>query len=407
MKRALLQEMTHEWRINIWLVVELAVVSLAIWAILTLLWVQCQGLFYPLGFNPERVYTIDVKNIPESSPYFLSEYKDSYYQDRKELIRRLRNNPNIEAVSLHSNFAPYEYNYMGNGLFIDGKDSIFYTGNFRYAEPDIIDIMEIRSLTGKNHRQLRKMLSEGKILISQHENFENRMGDIEKFIGKEASNEGIRENGWVIGDVVERVRRSNYEYNPEGVVIFPIDVDKDWGNIILKVKPGKEKNFIEDFNSDRSLSHLRNIYLSNLKSLVKKGESIHREIEINIRLMVSISFFLLITIFLGLLGSFWFRVQQRISEIAIRKTYGASNKDLFRRIIGEGLILLLAGLVLVSVCIWPFIREITDTINEAWWTLLILEGIAAGMIALCIVLSLWYPSWRAMKIEPAIAVKEE
>lgn len=409
MKRALLKQILHEWRTNIWLVLELAVVVLAIWAIITFLWVECKGLFYPLGFSPEGVYSIEVKEIPSTSPYFLADYADKYYEDRNELLRRLRNNPNVEYASLHNNFAPFEYSFSGNNLVIEGyPDSIGYFGNFRTGEPDIIKVINIKSLTGKSQDQLVEMMRQNKVLLSPNENLKDYIENITDLIGKKVCLNPEDDKYWVVGDIVERVRRSNYEYYPRGVVIMPfLNINKTRADIVLKVKPGKEKDFQNDFNTDPSLTKLRNVYLSNLTNLIEKGESLNREIEINIRLLVAISFFLLITIFLGLLGSFWFRVQQRISEIAIRKTFGATNKDLFRRTIGEGLLLLLGGLILVSACVWPFIKDITDNIYEEWWTILAIEGITAGMIAMCIILSLWYPAYRAMKIEPAIAVKED
>ena len=137
------------------------------------------------------------------------------------------------------------------------------------------------------------------------------------------------------------------------------------------------------------------------------GNSYERKFRIDIRLKIGMGCFLIVTIFLGLLGSFWFRVQQRVSEIAIRKTFGATDKDLFRRIIGEGMILLIASFLLTSACVWPFVKKFMELANVKWGTLVATEGIALGVLVIGIVLSLWYPAWRAMKIEPAIAVKEE
>lgn len=408
MKRALLSQMTHEWKNNIWLIIELGVVALSIWAIMCLLWVECKGLFQPLGFNPNNVYTLDVKSVPSSSPYFIKEYEKNYLEDRNELIQRLRNNPNIEAVSLHNNFAPFELNYVGNSFKVEGwPDSIPYWGNVRKGEPDIIRIMEIQSTTGKSEEQLTAMLQRGEVLISDHSVLEDLMGPMKELIGKKIVLDQEDGKEYRIGDVVERVRRSKYEADPRGVLIFPLDAQNELGDVILRIKADKINDFINDFNSDPSLSHQRNVYLSNLKSLVKKGEALDLETEINIKLMVGISFFLMITIFLGLLGSFWFRVQQRVSEIAVRKTFGAKDSSLFGRIIGEGVILLTFAFLLISACVWPFINELADFTGEDWWIFLALEGIVAGVMTLGIILSLWYPAWRAMMIEPAIAVKEE
>lgn len=400
--------MLHEWRTNVWLIIELAIVALAIWLIMVILWMECKGLLQPLGFEPENVYTLDVKSIPSSSPYFLDEFAENFFEDRNELINRLRKNPNVEFVSLHNNFAPFEYNFAGNTLLIEGiPDSIIYYGNTRGGEPDIINVMGIRSLTGKTQEQLKKMMENNKILLSPSVRFEKYNLKMTDLIGKTAYVDRNSDTRWVIGDIVESVKRSDYEYNHTGVIIMPLDPIKEWGDIILKLKPGKIDAFIEAFNNDPSLSHLRNVYLSNLLSLENKADSLNREIRINIRLMVAISIFLLITIFLGLLGSFWFRVQQRISEIAIRKTFGAKKSDIFKRILGEGIILLVAGLILISACIWPVIKKITEFIGEEWYTILALEGITAFAMAIGIILSLWYPAMRAMRIEPAIAVKEE
>lgn len=411
MKRALLKQMLNEWKTNSWLILELAIVAIAIWTIFATLWLEGRGLFQPRGFTPENVYSLYAKSIPKSSPYFLEEYEDQFSQDRDDLIRRLRENPNVEYVSLHNNFSPYEYSFVGNAIRIEGKDSLLYNGNFRTANPEIIKLLDIQSTTGKSQEELISMLERGEILISKYNGFSAKNNNdfpVADLIGKTAYIYGREEIPAKIGDIVIALKRSDYE-PAAGMVILPFRPNESESerSIILKVKNGAGEKFEEDFYSDYNLTHLRNVYLSDLTSIVKKGKSIHRETEINIRILIGLSFFLLLTIFLGLLGSFWFRVQQRVSEIAIRKTFGATNKNLFQRIIGEGLLLLLGGLLLTSACVWPFVKKITETIDLRWYTLLAIEGITAGFMALGIMLSLWYPAWRAMHVEPAIAVKEE
>lgn len=409
MKRALLSQMTNEWKTNIWLVVELAIVALAIWAILSFLWMECKGIFYPRGFEPADVYSIEVKSISETSPYYLKEYKGKFREDRDALVRRLKENPNVEYVSVHSNFMPYFMDYIGNLITFESlPDSITYYGNVRIGQPDMIRILNVESATGKTSDELVAMLERGEMLLSGDEEFEKRVEPVNNFIGKIAYLYGDTLRPKKIGDIVKIVRRSDYEVREGGMIILNYEPNEGvWGDIALKVKPGKGKEFENDFNSDASLSRLRNVYLTNLKSLVSAGESVHRKIETNMRLLIAISFFLLVTIFLGLLGSFWFRVQQRISEIAIRKTFGATDSMLFRRIFGEALILLFMGLVIISACVWPFFNRIADFTGERWWTLLAIEALTAGVMALGIVASVWYPAYRAMKIQPAIAVKEE
>ena len=267
--------------------------------------------------------------------------------------------------------------------------------------------MDIKSITGKSQDELVAMLERGEVLISPNPSYEEENGDVKKLIGKRIK-AYFSETPLKVGDVVENVRRNDYEPRYEGMLLYTFNPgEPEWGDIAIKVKPGKGKAFENDFKTDRSLSHLRNVYFTDLQLLSDIGDSIQAPIKVNNRLRVGMSFFLLITIFLGLLGSFWFRVQQRISEIAIRKTFGATHKDLFRRIIGEGMVLLLSGLLFTSACVWPFIRKITEITDEKWYIFLAVEAVTGGFMALGIILSLWYPAWKAMKVEPAVAVKEE
>ena len=67
MKRNLLNQMKKEWRDNVWLVIELAVVCLAIWGLSVIVYVQGKGLFIPRGFNPENVYSISLKTVSSLS----------------------------------------------------------------------------------------------------------------------------------------------------------------------------------------------------------------------------------------------------------------------------------------------------------------------------------------------------
>lgn len=139
-----------------------------------------------------------------------------------------------------------------------------------------------------------------------------------------------------------------------------------------------------------------------------------------VRVYISVMFLLLVTIFLGLLGSFWFRVQQRISEIAIRKVCGANRKQIFVRLITEGLILLFIATIIVSAIIWPvidefinkfikpgyiFMKDYYDWMNNK--AFLLMEICSLVLIALGIIFSLWYPARKAMQIEPAEAIKSE
>lgn len=410
MKRNLLKQMRNEWRDNVWLIIELAVVCLSIWVIVTLLFVNIRGLFTPRGFTPDDVYSLTINTVPKESVDYVEveNYPQDYYDDLRTLIGRLYNNPNVEAATIHYNGLPYNYNNNGSRVFLfDELDTIGYYGNLRTVTPDYIKVVGITSKTGATTDQLVEMLRKGEVLISDDN--DAYTGDPYKLKGKRVIIDNDSSNVMRIGDIIQKVRRNDYELSWGGSIIYPQDENQAWGELAIRVKSGKGKIFEEDFKADASLRRLRNTYLADLQSLSDVRAANQRSIEVDMRLYSVMIGFLLMTVFLGLLGTFWFRMQQRVSEIAIRKVTGAKKSQVFRRIISEGMLLLCGAVLIISAIVWPLVLTDYDLVNVGieWYQILILEGTTILLVAIGIIVSLWWPAKKAMSIEPALAIKDE
>lgn len=404
--------MRKEWRDNVWLIIELTIVIIAIWVICAVLYAYIQGLFVPKGFNPNDVYTLTNNSVPKASDDYIDGLEtEDYYGDFKILLNNLRKNPNVEEVAVHWNGVPYNYNFSGQQLHLaDEIDTIGYYGNVRTVTPEYIKVMGITSKTGATEEQLIEMLRNGNVLISDDNvEWEEAGLDVYSLKGKKVILSKDSANVMRVGDIIQKVRRTDYELSWGGSIIRPMDEKKVWGPVAVRVKPGKGKAFEEDFRNDVSLRKLRNVYFSDLKSLDYIKEACQRSVEVDLRLYTVMVLFLLMTVFLGLLGTFWFRMQQRVSEIAIRKVVGAKKGEVFRRILSEGMILLAAAAILASAIVWPFIFFTSEFINLGYSNTLVfvIELITIFLVAIGIVLSLWWPAKKAMAIEPAIAIKDE
>lgn len=406
--------MITEWRNNLWLIIELVVVFTAIWALGTVLYVKTKGLFTPMGVEPENVYSITSKWISTENPGYspidttVTTAVQAWIDDLKQIVRAIKENPNVESVGVHSRMIPYNYNYYGIAVEeLNNKDSIIYQCNRRDGSPDMIKVLGVKSLTGLTDDQLVEKMRKGEILISNNPRYESQGRDPKDFIGKIAILTGDSTKQYRVGDVVQLIRRTEYEEAWDGCVIVPLDEETEfWGDVAVKVKPGRDKQFKVDFKNNPALRKYRNVYLSDMKSLLDIRETCQKGDEVNVRTFLALMVFLLVTVFLGLLGTFWFRMQQRVSEIAIRKVCGATRGDVFRRILSEGMILLVCAAILVSAIIWPFIETFENMIYERWYVFLIVEVITFVFVAVGIVVSLWYPARKAMNIEPAIAIKD-
>ena len=287
-------------------------------------------------------------------------------------------------------------------------DSIFYSGNFRYGSPDIVKALGLRSLTGTSPDKLVEMLERGEILISDNDAYVRQGRDPFALKGKMVIFGQDSSKTYRVGDIIANIRRNDYEEARAGTVLVPIDEKNKWAyELAIKVKPGHGDSFKEAFKNDKSLQRQRNMYFTDLKSLMDKREGNQRSLDTKVRMFAVVMGFLLLTIFLGLLGTFWFRMQQRVSEIAIRKVCGATKVQIFMRIFGEGMILLGFAVIIASAIVWPFSHYAIDQAGIEWYEILIFELVAIGLVALGILLSVIYPARKAMNIEPAIAIKDE
>lgn len=416
MKRILLKQMRNEWRENLWLVVALAIVSLAIWVLALQTWREIGAVTLPLGFDPEDVYTLKVEYLPGESPEY-TDYGDDHEamerEDRLELMRHIRASANVEAAAWSNNSIPYNFSFYGNNLYFADNlsDTVFYNANFRNASPDIVKVLRLESRTGKTGAQLTEALSRGEILISNSYNDEYSVRP-EEMLGQSVREYSDSVRRYRVADIIEHIRRSDYESPWGGTVLKPVDDDNpgDVWDIVLRVKPGKGEDFIREFDSTPAMQQHRNLYLSQLTRLTDKRSAVLKSQNASVRSAVGLMLVFLVVILLGLLGTFWFRVQQRVQEIAIRKVCGATSADVFRRILGEGMLLLTAASVIAGLVFWLVFRfanleslNVFGKVHEV----IVAELLTFLLVAAGMMFSLWWPAGRAMAIEPALAIKDE
>ena len=121
--------------------------------------------------------------------------------------------------------------------------------------------------------------------------------------------------------------------------------------------------------------------------------------------------FLLLNIFLGLLGTFWFRTQQRRSEIALHKAHGATSRAIFHRLLGEGWLLLLLVTPVALIIDYNLAHlELNSWRNNTtleWDRLMLCALISFLLIALMIAVGIGIPARKAMKVQPAEALHDE
>ncbi|MDE6026924.1 MAG: hypothetical protein K2G23_02500, partial [Muribaculaceae bacterium] len=400
MKRKLFTQIRNEWTDNVWMIMELAIVTGAIWIILVLCWETARAKFIPAGTDIRDTYAVSIRHInSESSEYekpIDSETYD-YIGARNILLNNIRKSPLVEAAGLSENGFPYVMGAYRTVFAVYGSnDSILYNANRRMMSPSLARTFRLHSFTGKTPEELERMLKEGKVLISDNIAYEHAGRNAEDMLGKKIISPYDSTHVYEVGDVIAHIRRMEYEYPFDGTVVVPFMEDSVWSeDMAIRVKPGKGPEFVEAFKANPDLRHYGNVYLTDIRSFKDIRENIQHEYDTQLTSKLILIFFLLVVIFLGLLGTFWFRMQQRVGEVAIRMVWGATRRDIFKRVISEGLILFLFGFLLISAALWPFYKKFNTPLN--WDTILICQLVAGALVGAGVVVSLLWPARRIMK----------
>ena len=67
MKRKLLRQIANEWKSNVWLALELLIVSVVMWYVIDSLFVSYSIYNEPRGFNTDHCYLIEIGELNDRS----------------------------------------------------------------------------------------------------------------------------------------------------------------------------------------------------------------------------------------------------------------------------------------------------------------------------------------------------
>ena len=209
MNKKLFTQIKNEWRSNLWLAIELLLVSVVMWYIVDSLYCTTATYLEPKGFDIEHCYHIEMGCLNEKSPDYVPYQSGDEQRDVNELINRLQHRPDIEAVSFSSNSYPYNGSNSTTEIQPIGGDQI--SGNIirRMVTPDFVRVFRYTGVNGETPEQLAQMVEEGKFLLS--ENLCKFLGgEPNELVGKPFYLHGDTTRTRILGAVLNSVRYSDY-----------------------------------------------------------------------------------------------------------------------------------------------------------------------------------------------------
>ncbi|MBS6236919.1 MAG: ABC transporter permease [Bacteroides sp.] len=412
MTKKLLIQIKNEWLSNLWLALELLVVSVVMWYVVDYLYTRAATYLEPRGFNIEHCYLIELGELtPKSPDYTPDKSGDDTHADIAELVERLRRRPEVEAVSLSQNSYPYNGSNSTAEVRYDTLQSPGWTIR-RMVTPDFVRVFRYQGTRGETPEQLAEMLERGEFLASDnlYRKYDRKLTE---FVGKRFQLFGDTTKTYQLGAALQDVRYHDYDQARYSYCFLAKQSFYYVGlELCVRVREGQDDNFITKLKKDsESQFRVGNLFISEIRSFHDIRRNFQQAWTNDIRNYVMGMGFLLLNIFLGLLGTFWFRTQQRRSEIALHKAHGATDRAIFSRLLSEGLLLLAVVTSIALIIDWNLAHmELNSWRNgttQEWDRLLLCAGISFVLMALMIIIGIGIPARKAMKVQPAEALHNE
>ena len=419
MKNILVQ-IKNEWRASLFLFIELLLVFVVLWYIVDWTLVTVRVYHAPMGFDTEHCYNISVSKLSaKSAIYNPNLTTDDDMQHLVELTERLRHRPGVEAEALSQNCFPY--NDGRNGLNVS-VDSVSLNTHLLWVEPDFFRVFRYSASDEETFLQMAAAIRDNHLVVSSNlfaDYPELHLDDAASLQNRELRLPSLGSDVRVrIGAVGTPVRWSHFDTSSEWGGSFAalyLDLerlkqyaDARYITLSLRVHPDADHEFMEKLMDDADrLYQVGNLYLLDVTTFSNLREMCEREDMNEAKTQLG---FLLLNIFLGVIGTFWFRTQQRRKEVALRMAMGSSRRGVFLRLMGEGLLLLsVAAVPALLIAFNVGIAELVD-ISKMQFTFerfLIAAVFTWLLMALMIVVGIWYPAYKAMQLQPAEALHDE
>ena len=434
----LFRQLRNERRANLWLGVELLVVFAVMWYLVDWTYVTVRTWLQPMGFDTEHCYNLSFNRLtPQAEGYRAEDDAEADMRHLLEIVERLRHRPGVEYVAVSQNSIPYNDGSNGFNLRID---SVMTTGMLRWGQPDFFRMFRVqgvavltedgRKVQTTSPDSLAAVLesSASNVLISRNYVSDHRYAslgyaDALPLLGYEVGKGDDGSYSFRIAGICEPMRWSHFStVNEWGGPLVGVAMDDDgvigMGNplyvqVSLRLEPEADTgaDFMEALMDDADrLYTLGNVFLLDVQPFAALQRTMELDDVNEARTQLCVIGFLLLNIFLGVIGTFWFRTQHRRSEIALRMAFGSTRSGVFGRLVDEGLLLLtLAAVPAALVAFNVGMAELVDVERMPFDALrfVVAIGVTWALMSVMVVLGIWYPARRAMRVQPAEALHDE
>lgn len=414
MIKSLFRQIWNQRHANAWVWAELSVVLVLLWYGVDLVYNFEAAARQPKGYDTENVFDIkmNLKSSMRNDSLMMSHSSD--YMD--QIYRLIREYKGVEEACFYYGTIPYTGNTQFEG-YAPHSDSTHWVNCFiRYASPTYFKVFGLNPVAGNfdaarwdmNEYPMPALMS---VTLSDSL-FSGRNGVGETCFNPYWLNSEHPETNYKVMAILPAHKIDDYErYDP--FIYLPSPPLTYWHRIAVRVSPDAASGFAQRFTKEmQGKLAIGPFYLYNISSYadMKEAYDIEEGTVNYLNTTYAVIFFFIFNIFLGMLGTFWFRTRKRRGEIALRMALGCDRNSIFMYYVMEGMLLLaLAAIPAFFICMNMQLADLTvhtlmdPTIGRFFFSFIL----AVILLAIIIMLGIYFPARKAMQIEPAEALHDE
>lgn len=354
-----------------------------------------------LGFDPDNVLAVNLSL--STSRYPEDRQQAAFFQ---EALQRLQSLPGIKSAGATTGL-PLTLSLSGSDFRIEGhpepeagKEMIIHT---RSVSPDYFGTLGISLIKGRDFSE-RDKSDAPKVAIINNDlariYFHN-----EDPIGKRITfDDG---ESWIsIVAVIGDVRQLGLDSSAKPEVYFPyLQVAAPSMSLVVRTTSnpsslaGAVKSQIQMIDKDLPIDDAKT-----MQQLLAESVSGRR---FNMLLLTVFAMVSLVLAIVGIYGVMSYSVTQRTHEIGIRVAIGAQSRDVFRMVIGQGMMLAMIGITFGLVGAFALTRLMTTMLFGVEPTDPATFVSIAVLLTSVALVACYIPARRATKVNPLLALRYE
>jgi putative ABC transport system permease protein len=330
----------------------------------------------------------------------------SFYRD---LVERVDATPGVDSAAITSALPVGGGGfYLGRVFLVEGRPEppagTDVGGQWNVVSPNYFKTSGIRLVKGRDFDERDTAASNPVIIIN--ETMARRLFSGDDPLGKRVRSWRDENQLREIVGVVADVRYYGRDDELRGLVYVP-HAQNTWRSMALNVRThGNPAALITSIRGQIKAVD-KDLAVANLRTMtsVLHQSVASRRLSMLLLLLFAIAAAALAAV--GIYGVLAYAVAQRRHEIGIRMTLGAPAAEVFRMVLGQGIMLALIGIAIGLAAAYGLTRLMASLLYGVTATDPLTFVLIPAMIIVVSLLASYLPARRAMKVDPMIALRYE